>query len=76
MFCSFPAPSPSPVSLSQSSCVSPIGYGRERGWGDGEEPNHTTAKKPGPLYIIQYSLVINLKMHVQASFIISLQSRG
>ncbi len=23
----------------------------------GEEPNHTTGRKPGPLYIIQYSLV-------------------
>jgi hypothetical protein len=25
--------------------------------GGGEEPNHTTARKPGPLEIIQYSLV-------------------
>jgi hypothetical protein len=24
----------------------------------GEEPNHTTARKPGPLYIIQNSLVL------------------
>jgi hypothetical protein len=23
----------------------------------GEEPNHVSARKPGPLYIIQYSLV-------------------
>ncbi len=27
--------------------------GQEEG---GEEPNHTTARKPGPLYIIKYSL--------------------
>ncbi len=27
------------------------------GEGVGEEPNHATARKPGPLYIIQYSLV-------------------
>jgi hypothetical protein len=37
-------------SLSQSSCVSPVeltdGRGRE---GEGEEPNHTTARKPSPL---------------------------
>jgi hypothetical protein len=27
------------------------------GAGVGEEPNHTTARKLGPLYIIQYSLL-------------------
>jgi hypothetical protein len=28
-----------------------------RGWnGMGEKPNHTTARKPGPLQIIQYTL--------------------
>ncbi len=27
------------------------------GWG--EEPNHTTEKNPGPLSIIQYSLVVS-----------------
>ncbi len=26
------------------------------GKGVGEEPNHTTARKPGPLQIVQYSL--------------------
>jgi hypothetical protein len=31
------------------------GY-RERGEGVGEEPTTTTARKPGPPYIIQYSL--------------------
>jgi hypothetical protein len=53
------APSPPPftlsrqhaVSLLQSSCVLPVRLtdgerGRE---GVGEEPNHTTARKPGPL---------------------------
>jgi hypothetical protein len=28
----------------------------------GEEPNHTTARKPGPLYIIQYSLVCDIDL--------------
>ncbi len=28
----------------------------EEGKGVGQEPKHTTARKPGPLYIIQYSL--------------------
>ncbi len=28
----------------------------------GEEPNHTTANRPGPLYIIQYSLLLRLSM--------------
>ncbi len=43
------------VSLSQPSCVSPVEF---TGGGDGvgEEPNHTTARKPGPLHIIQYVL--------------------
>ncbi len=45
-------------SLSQSPCVSPVeridGKGGER---VGEELNHTTASKPGPLKIIQYSVV-------------------
>jgi len=43
------------ASLSQSSCVSPIELteGRKR---VGEEPNHTTTRKPGPLQIIQSSL--------------------
>ncbi len=46
------------------------------GEGVGDEPNHTTARKPGTLYIVQYSLVIILKMHGQANIIISLQSTG
>jgi hypothetical protein len=42
---------PPPVSLSQSSCM----------WeGVGEELNHTTARKPGPPQIIQYSLALSL----------------
>jgi hypothetical protein len=42
----------------QSSCVSPVELidGRE-GEGLGKEPNHSKARKPGPLYIIQYSLL-------------------
>ncbi len=39
------------VSLSKSSCVSPVELtdGRGGGGGVGEEPNYTTARKPGPL---------------------------
>ncbi len=37
------------VSLSQSSCVSPLELTGGRGGGGGEEPNHTTVRKPGPL---------------------------
>ncbi len=53
------------VSLSQSSCVSPVEIKCRRGGGGGagEEPNHTTAKKPGPLYIIQYSLHEKTKLN-------------
>jgi hypothetical protein len=37
-------------SLSQSSCVSPVEFTDMReGQGVGGEPNHTTARKPGPL---------------------------
>jgi hypothetical protein len=45
------------VSLSQSSCVSPIELTDGSGTGKGvdEEPNHATARKPGPQQIIQYS---------------------
>ncbi len=43
-----PLPSTSCLPFSQSSCVA----GRR---GVGEEPNHTTARKPGHLLIIQYS---------------------
>jgi hypothetical protein len=31
---------------------------REEGKGVGEEPDHTTTRKPYPLKIIQYSLVL------------------
>jgi hypothetical protein len=50
------SPTPSPlsrqqvVSLSQSSCVSPVELTDGRVWeGAGEEPNHTRTRKPGPL---------------------------
>ncbi len=43
-------------SLSQSSCVSDRSYWLEMGEGVGELPNHTRARKPGHLYIIQYPL--------------------
>ncbi len=42
------------VSLSQSYCVSSVGLLRY--WGE-RRARHTTARKPDPLYIIQYSLV-------------------
>ncbi len=42
------------VFLSLSSCVSPVK--RTDGKGVGDEPNYSTARKPGGLYIIQYSL--------------------
>jgi hypothetical protein len=46
------------VPLYQSSCMCVAGqaYLRERGEGGGK-PNQMTARKPGPLSIIQYSLV-------------------
>jgi hypothetical protein len=38
------------VYLSQSSCLSPVELtDRNGGDGEGEEPNHTTMRKPGPL---------------------------
>jgi hypothetical protein len=50
------APSPPPpscqqvASLSQSSCVSPVELTDGiAGGGEEKEPNHTTARKPGPL---------------------------
>jgi hypothetical protein len=68
---SAPRPHPPPscqqvVSLSQSSCVSPVelNNGGEEGKGRvDEEPNHTTAKKPGPLLIIQYSLGVTRRLY-------------
>ncbi len=46
------------ASLSQSSCVSQVELTEGKGGGElaGEEPNHTTARKLGPLEIVQYSL--------------------
>ncbi len=38
------------VSVSQSSCVSPVEQNDRRGRGVGEEPNHTTAKESLILY--------------------------
>ncbi len=35
---------------------------RERGEGRGQEPNHTTARRPGPLQSIKNSLLDPLKM--------------
>jgi hypothetical protein len=60
------APSPScqqVISLSQSSCVSPVVLtdGTSRMRGVGEEPKYTTAKQPGSLQIIQYSLLFATK---------------
>jgi hypothetical protein len=45
------------VSLSQSFCMSPVEFTDGREGGEGEEPNHSTARKPGLLSIIQHSLV-------------------
>ncbi len=68
--------SPSPlsrqqvVSLSPLSCVSPgeicdRSRLRERLGGMVEEPNHTTARKPGPLQINQCSLVVTQNISLQ-----------
>ncbi len=57
-------PPPQPPLLSKNYlsftvflCVASRAYGWERGKGRGmwEEPNQTTARKPGPLWFIQYS---------------------
>ncbi len=40
-----------------SSCLSPVDLTDWGGGGLEEEPNHTPARKPGTLLIIQYSLV-------------------
>jgi hypothetical protein len=53
------------VSLSQSSCVSPSNL--LRGEGVGVEPSHTTARKPGPLKIIQNSYLLTYScLHLMA----------
>jgi hypothetical protein len=54
-------PTPNCLSFLAFLCVASRAYSevvREEGKGVGEEPNHTTARKPGPLKIIQYSLVL------------------
>ncbi len=59
LFGSFPAPSPlssqQVVSLSRSSCVSKFELTEGKGEGGGG-----TARKPGPLLIIQYSLLVTI----------------
>ncbi len=51
-----PRPSASCLSFSIFLCVPARAFWRERGKGVGEEPNHTTTRKLGPLLIIQYSV--------------------
>ncbi len=65
------SPSPSPVSkfslfLSLTECRR---WSLLTGECVGEELNHTTARKPGPLYIIQYSLVPTDKLKAANIFI-------
>jgi hypothetical protein len=50
-----PFPSASWLSFSVFLCAGRT-YWRERGGGMGAEPNLTTARRPDPLWIIQYSL--------------------
>jgi hypothetical protein len=55
-----PLPAESCLSFSVFQCVAGKREERgERGEGVGEELNHTTARKPGPLSIIQNSLLRN-----------------
>ncbi len=50
-------PSASCLSFSAFLCVAGRAYWRERGWEVvGMESNHTTARKPGHLWLIHYSL--------------------
>ncbi len=63
------------VSLSQSSCVPSVEFtdGRERGRGGegrGKELNHTTARKPGPLYSLLLS-VLNWRVTWKAKSVLS-----
>ncbi len=48
-------PSASCLSFTVLLCVS----GREKGEEVGVEPNHATARKPGPLYIVKYLMLLN-----------------
>jgi hypothetical protein len=56
---SFVSPPPPPVSkLALSVFQSPVELtDRNGGEGVGEEPNHIPARTPGPLLLIQYSMV-------------------
>jgi hypothetical protein len=64
------SPTPSPLSRQQLSdgrvflslCVAGRAYWRNRGEGVDVETNHTIARKPGPLEIIQYSLKYSIGM--------------
>jgi hypothetical protein len=61
-----PPPPPSPVSKLSLFLSLPVSRGstllkREReGKRVGEEPNHTTAREPGPLYYVKYSLLLTM----------------
>jgi hypothetical protein len=55
-FGSSPSPSASCLSFSVFLCVAGRVYWQQRGEGEGKEPNHMTARKPGPLQMSQYSL--------------------
>ncbi len=65
-FRSLPPPPPlllaSFLSFSVFLCVAHGAYWWEGGKWVGEEPNHTTARKPGPGWIIQYSLHFGYKL--------------
>jgi hypothetical protein len=49
--------------------VPPVERNDRRGEGIGEEPNYMTARKPGPLKIIRYSL--NGTYHTQGHLVLS-----
>jgi hypothetical protein len=55
-----PLPSASCLSFSFFKCVAGRAYWRERGGGGGGGANQTTTRKPGPLLIIQCSLINTL----------------
>ncbi len=56
-----PPPREQVVSLSQPSSLLPCrACWHYRGEWAGEEPNHTTARRPGPLKITQYFLVVRM----------------
>ncbi len=58
-----PLPSVSSISNTQEDWERVATCWWERGKGVGVEPNHTTTKKPGPLYISQYSLYSPIIKH-------------